>query len=46
MKNASVLGMSFCDIFWYISDLSQNEIDSYNKYIQNLKKEIDNIVYD
>ena len=46
VKNAAVLGMSFCDIFWYISDLSQNEIDSYNKHMQKLKKEIDNFVYD
>ena len=46
VENGAVLGMEFCDIFWYISDLSQNEIDAYNKHMQNLNKEINYYVYD
>ena len=46
VKNADVLGMQFCDIFWYISDLSKEEIDAYNEHIQKLKKDIDKFIYD
>ena len=46
VKNSDVLKMKFCDIFWYISDLSQEEIDSYNNYMQKLKADIDNFIYE
>ena len=46
VKNSEVLKTTFCDIFWYISDLSQEEIDSYNNYMQKLKEDIDNFIYE
>ena len=35
VKNADVLDVKFIDIFWYISDLSKEEVDAFNNYKQN-----------
>ncbi len=32
VKNADVLDVKFFDVFWYITDLSKEEIDAYNNY--------------
>ena len=45
VKSADVLDIEFADIYWDKSDLSSDEINSYNKYMNNLKKNIVNSVY-
>ena len=45
IKSVDVLGIEFADIYWDKSDLSSDEINSYNKYMNNLKKKIVNSVY-
>ena len=45
VKSVDVLGIEFADIYWDKSDLSSDEINSYNKYMNNLKKKIVNSVY-
>ena len=45
VKNAKVLGALFYDIFWYISDLNSEEINYFNKYMENLKKDINDYVF-
>ena len=34
------------DVFWYVSDLNKEEITYFNKYMQNLRKDINNYVFD
>ena len=46
VKSADVLNIEFTDIYWDISDLSPNEINSYNIYMSNLKKGIVNALSD
>lgn len=44
IENADVLNMKFCDIFWYISDLTQDEINAYNDYMKKMKDDIKNLI--
>ena len=47
IKDIDVLGPDYCfyDIFWYISDLNNEEITYFNNYIQNLKKEVNDYIF-
>lgn len=45
VENADVLGIEFSEIYWDKSDLSPDEIKSYNIYMSNLKKEMDNELF-
>ena len=45
VKDADVLNMSFYDIFWFISDLSEEEIHKYNLHMQMLNERIKDIIY-
>lgn len=40
VKSANVLGAKFYDVFWYITDLTNEEINSFNKHMENLKNDI------
>ena len=44
VKDANVLNMDFYDIFWFISDLSKEEIEMYNNYMQMMKEMMNKII--
>ena len=46
VKSADVLGASFYDVFWYISDLTNEEINSFNEHMEKLKNEINDNLFD
>ena len=46
VKSADVLGASFYDVFWYITDLTNEEINSFNEHMGKLKDEINNNLFD
>ena len=46
VKSADVLGASFYDVFWYISDLTNEEINSFNEHMEKLKNEINDYLFD
>ena len=45
VKSADVLGATFYDVFWYISDLTNEEINSFNEYMEKLKNEINDNLF-
>jgi len=45
VKSADVLGIWFYDVFWYITDLSNDEINSFNEHMEKLKNEINNNLF-
>ena len=46
VKSADVLGATFYDVFWYISDLTNEEINSFNEHMEKLKNEINDNLFD
>ena len=45
VKSADVLGASFYDVFWYISDLTNEEINSFNDHMEKLKNQINDNLF-
>ena len=45
VKDGDVLGAIFYDISWELSDLTKEEIESYNNYMNELKNDINNYVF-
>ena len=45
VKSADVLGAIFYDVFWYISDLTNEEINSFNEHMEKLKNEINDNLF-
>ena len=45
VKSADVLGAVFYDVFWYITDLTQEEINSFNEHMRELKDKINNNLF-
>ena len=47
IKNIEVFAPNywFYDVFWYISDLNNEEITYFNNYMKNLREDINNYVF-
>ena len=46
IKSADVIDPEFFYIFWYVSDLNNEEINYFNNYMQNLIKDVDDYIFD